>query len=126
LKHQNIFSFRSNAVLQVNINSIKNNLSFLTIPTIKKRTLQVLLKVLIEPYVEPLNDYISFGYRFEKNSNDVTKYLHKKLTHNFFFFYKKLLKQKLYFTSKKYKKEKYNKTKHIITVKKKQIFKKTS
>jgi hypothetical protein len=47
----------------------------------KDRVLQMLLKLVMEPYLEPLGDKHSFGYRPGRNCHQATAYLHDVLSH---------------------------------------------
>ena len=51
----------------------------LGIPTIQDRALQMLLLLVMEPYLEPLGDETSFGFRPGRNTHQATAYLHNRL-----------------------------------------------
>jgi retron-type reverse transcriptase len=70
LKYNNLKNFVPDPIKRVYIPKGKGSsdkLRPLGIPTIKDRCLQMLLKIILEPIMEPLGDYNSFAYRRGRN-----------------------------------------------------------
>ena len=70
LKYNKLLNFKADPIRRVFIP--KNNsdkLRPLGIPTIKDRCVQMLLKILLEPIMEPLGDKTSFAYRRGRNAH---------------------------------------------------------
>lgn len=63
LKDTKIKNYKASPILRVYIPKDDGRLRPLGIPTLKDRTLQMLLKIIVEPYLEPLGDPSSFGFR---------------------------------------------------------------
>jgi hypothetical protein len=61
LKTLKIKKFNSDPILRVWVPKLNGNLRPIAIPTLKDRTIQMLLKIVMEPYLEPLGDRNSFG-----------------------------------------------------------------
>jgi hypothetical protein len=79
LKKLRIKRYASDPILRVFIPKDNGKLRGLGIPTLKDRTLQMLLKLVMEPYLEPLGDKGSFGYRPGRDTRQAVAYLHRKL-----------------------------------------------
>lgn len=82
LKKLRIRNYKSDDVLRVFIPKANGKLRPLVIPTLKDRTIQMLLKSVMEPYLEPLGDRTSFGFRPGRNCHQATSYLHHRLQVN--------------------------------------------
>lgn len=62
LKDRKLKAYKADPILRTNIPKY-SALRALCIPTLKDRCLQMLLKIIMEPYLEPLGDPSSFGFR---------------------------------------------------------------
>ena len=67
LKNQKLKEFQSKNVLRVLMPKDNGKLRPLGIPSIIDRTVQMLLKLVMEPYLEPLGDHCSYGFRPGRN-----------------------------------------------------------
>lgn len=79
LKRNKLNNYDTDAILRVFIPKANGKMIPLGIPTMKDRTLQMLLCLIMEPYLEPLGDKHSFGFRPGRNSHQATAYLHNAL-----------------------------------------------
>jgi len=79
LKPSKLRNYKHGPLLRVYILKNNNKLRPLSIPTLKDRTLQMLLKLVMEPYMEPLGDSCSFGFRPGRNAHQATAHLHNYL-----------------------------------------------
>lgn len=79
LKRAKLNNYDTDAILRVFIPKANGKMRPLGIPTMKDRTLQMLLCLIMEPYMEPLGDKHSFGFRPGRNCHQATAYLHNAL-----------------------------------------------
>lgn len=78
LKRNRLGNYDTDPILRVLIPK-NGKMRPLGIPTMKDRTLQMLLNLIMEAYMEPLGDKHSFGFRPGRNSHQATSYLHNAL-----------------------------------------------
>lgn len=69
-----------NSIFKMYTSKTISKLKFLYVSIIKNRTLQTLFKLTAEPYMEPLGDLSSFGFRPKKNYHQAVSYLFNKLS----------------------------------------------
>jgi len=81
IRNTKLKNYKSQGILRVYIPKANGKLRPLGIPTIRDRCLQVLLKLVMEPYMEPLGDELSFGFRPGRNCHQATAYAHHRLLH---------------------------------------------
>jgi retron-type reverse transcriptase len=79
LKPSKIRNYKPDSCLRVYIPKSNDKLRSVGIPSLKDRTMQMLMKLIMEPYLEPLGDTCSFGFRPGKNAHQATAYLHNAL-----------------------------------------------
>jgi retron-type reverse transcriptase len=79
LNNSNIMRFKAKPILRVFIPKKDGGFRSLGIPTLKDRVLQMLLKIIMEPYMEPLGDAFSFGFRPGRNAHLAVSALAHKL-----------------------------------------------
>lgn len=82
IKNNSLKSYKSKGILRVWIPKSNGKLRPLGIPSILDRALQMLLKLVMEAYMEPLGDEFSFGFRPGRNTHQVTSYIHNRLQYN--------------------------------------------
>lgn len=76
----NLSKFASDPILILSAASLPNSkLRALGIPTIRDRGIQMLLKLVLEPIMEPLGDKTSFGLRPGRNCHQAVSYLANRL-----------------------------------------------
>jgi hypothetical protein len=74
-----INNYEAGPILRVYISKNMDKLRSLGIPTLKDRTMQTFLKLVIEPYMETLGDRNSFGFRPGRNCHKAVSYLYSQL-----------------------------------------------
>lgn len=79
LKRTRLANYDTDPILRVLIPKANGKMRPLGIPTMKDRTLQMLLNLIMEAYMEPLGDKHSFGFRPGRNCHQATSYLHNAL-----------------------------------------------
>lgn len=82
IKNTNLLNYKSKGILRIFIPKSKGKTRPLDIPTLFDRTIQMLLKLVMEPYMEPLGDEFSFGFRPGRNCHQATAYIHNRLQFN--------------------------------------------
>ena len=82
IKNSKLKSYKAKTVLRVNIPKPNGKFRPLGIPTIFDRCLQLLLKLVMEPYMEPLGDEMSLGFRPGRNCHQATAYIHQRLQYS--------------------------------------------
>lgn len=82
LRNNSLKNYKSKDILRVWIPKSNGKLRPLGIPSIFDRAVQMLLKLVMEPYMEPLGDEFSFGFRPGRNTHQATAYIHNRLQYN--------------------------------------------
>jgi retron-type reverse transcriptase len=96
-------NFRADQVFHVCIPESKNNYKQVDVLTIKDKVLQMLMKLVMEPYLEPMADTGSFGFRSSRNTHHATRHVHNIITWRIFSQVKKLRKLFLSFVTRRIK-----------------------
>jgi retron-type reverse transcriptase len=81
IRNSKLKNYKPKNILRVYIPKANGKLRPLGIPSIYDRCLQNLLKLVMEPYMEPLGDEFSFGFRPGRNCHQITSYVHHRLMH---------------------------------------------
>lgn len=80
LKSFKIKKYSADPIVRVYIPKGREKLRPLGIPTLKDKTMQTFLKLAMEPYMEPLGDRNSFGFRPGRNCHQAVSYLYNRLS----------------------------------------------
>lgn len=79
LKKERLKRYKPHAILRTYVSKANGKEQSLGIPTMRDRTLQMLLKLVMEPAMEPLGDRGSFGFRPGRSCHQAVSYLHNRL-----------------------------------------------
>lgn len=82
IRNTGLDNYKPKGVPRVHIPKANGKLRPLGIPSIYDRAFQMLLKLVMEPYMEPLGDESSFGFRPGRNCHQATAYIHSRLQYN--------------------------------------------
>ena len=80
LKPFKIKNYSADPIVRVFIPKGNGKCRPLGIPTLKDRTMQTFLKLAMEPYMEPLGDRNSFGFRPGRSCHQAVSYLYNRLS----------------------------------------------
>jgi retron-type reverse transcriptase len=80
LKPFKIKNYSADPIVRVFIPKAHGKRRPLGIPTLKDRTMQTFLKLAMKPYMEPLGDRNSFGFRPGRNCHQAVSYLYNRLS----------------------------------------------
>jgi len=80
LKPFKIKNYSADPIVRVSILKDNGKRRSLGIPTLKDRTIQTFLKLAMEPYMEPLGDRNSFGFRPGRSCHQAVSYLYSRLS----------------------------------------------
>jgi RNA-directed DNA polymerase len=75
LKYHKMKNFIPDPIKSVEIPKVNGKIRVLGIPTLKDRSLQMLMKIILEPILEPLGDEHSFGFRPGRGCHQAVCYL---------------------------------------------------
>ena len=82
LKFNKLMNFKTDLIRSVEIPKGKGKFRVFGIPTIKDRTVQMLIKLIMEPIVEPLGDKHSFGFRIGRGCHQAISCISNRTTYN--------------------------------------------
>ena len=80
LKPFKIRNYSADSIIRVFVPKANGKLRPLSILTLKDKTMQTFLKLAMEPYMEPLGDRNSFGFRPGRNCHQAVSYLYNRLS----------------------------------------------
>jgi len=82
IRESGLSYYKPKGVLRVLIPKPNGKVRPLGIPSIHDRPFQMLIKLVIDPYLERLGEEYYFGFRAGRKCNQITAYIHNRLHYN--------------------------------------------